>query len=205
MPLDEKNRILFIHIPKTAGTTIETILDIKENQRLWGYCKLTKSYKQHYTYDDIINYTDINPEKYFTFTFVRNPYDRLISVYLQKNNKSCDKELLKTIGEYSFIDFVRYKLPLILEKNNFEGSNLHFRPQYDFVKEYKMDFIGRFENLESDFNYVAEKLKINKRFNRSVNPNGNKNRREWEFYYTEETKRYVRRLYYNDFEKFAYK
>src|SRR5258707_7699115 len=60
-------RCIFIHIPKTAGTSL--------SQALFG------RHSRHIPY---IEYEKGNPRKfrqYFKFTFVRNPWDRLVSTY----------------------------------------------------------------------------------------------------------------------------
>ena len=65
---------IYIHIPKTGGMSIETILgaDIKELHN--------KSIKIKHGYPTDWNYPKYW-EKYYKFTFVRNPWDRVVSSY----------------------------------------------------------------------------------------------------------------------------
>lgn len=67
--VSNKHKFIFVHIPKTAGVTISSILD--------DYCTLDEK-KKH----------NMNPHgqrnqisRYFKFCFVRNPWDRFLSCY----------------------------------------------------------------------------------------------------------------------------
>lgn len=85
---DKIVNILFIHIPKTGGTSVETYLSKKYNielneKSLFIYKKhfMNASY-QHQLYINIKNNKDffnINFNEIFIFTVVRNPYDRIVS------------------------------------------------------------------------------------------------------------------------------
>ena len=90
---------IFIHIPKTAGISV--------TQALFGnYADghtTIKNYKKKFLPQTV--------EKYFKFTFVRNPYDRLYSAYnfLKKGGMNAeDKQWADSnISEYNdFEDFV---------------------------------------------------------------------------------------------------
>ena len=65
---------MFIHIPRTGGTSIEKFFDFKAtdfgNMETAQHHTL-REYKKHY-----------NIKKYFTFTFVRNPWERLVSWFI---------------------------------------------------------------------------------------------------------------------------
>jgi len=127
---------LYAKAPKTAGTSIyrETIEKQISDSFLLAH-----------------NPTWTSNEKYFKFTFVRNPWDRLVS-----NFAYCKKLDYAPIPP-DFSDFIRF-----LE--NGEGTiNLraHCRPIHDyFLIEGKqwVDYIGCFENLQEDWKYVCSKM-----------------------------------------------
>lgn len=70
----EKSKILFVHIPRTGGSSVEKFFDYKFNGK-WN----TRN-AQHCTLQEYSE--DYDLEDYFTFTIVRNPWDRLLSWYL---------------------------------------------------------------------------------------------------------------------------
>ena len=100
----------------------------------------------------------------------------------------------------SFQDFVKG-----LTNKKIIGNYIHFVPQYKFVcdKDGKIlsDFIGRFENLDNDFQEICERLGVNKEL-----PLMNKGKRksDWEHYYSPQTKEMVYEYYKKDFEIFGY-
>ena len=65
-----RNKIIFIHVPKTAGVSII--------RSLFGDVTL-ESHRNFQFYQKIFR-KDF--ENYFTFSFVRNPWDRLYSSYM---------------------------------------------------------------------------------------------------------------------------
>jgi hypothetical protein len=89
----EKEKIIFIHIPKTGGDSIEFLLEKKYNQplRYYRHCELCH----------IIDKTNIKDiTEYKIFIVIRNPYERLLSTfYHQFGNSSKQKitEYLKNI------------------------------------------------------------------------------------------------------------
>ena len=138
------NKILFIHIPKTAGTSVNHILSSNRNN-LW---KRDDQFNYH---DPLFVLERNNPEikliNPFVFSIVRNPYDRIFSCYRHfnfRNKKNisftqyleiCSKrDISTTQGDINF-----WKTPMI------------FFPQslflYDLNGRLKKDNIYKFENL----------------------------------------------------------
>ena len=85
-------------------------------------------------------------------------------------------------------------------------SDVHFRSQIDFITykngEIITDFIGRFENLNQDFNYVCKKLKINdvhlEHLNKSIR------KKNYRRYYNDELANLVYKRYKKDIRLFNY-
>ena len=69
MYIDHDNKIVFIHIPRTGGTSIKSALNLHD--------KIYKEDVYHMSANDIPK----ECEDYFKFTFVRNPFDRFVSLY----------------------------------------------------------------------------------------------------------------------------
>jgi len=188
------HQYIFIHITKCGGTTIEdTLLDES--------CILCKnsfphnwkvSYPlNHLTLDDIqkskIIHTNFN--KFYSFTFVRNPFDRLVSqfFYLKPRLKLSDdiKGGLIYLSNYS--------------DQGIMGN--HCMSQHKFIND-QINFIGYFENLQQDFNIVCDKIGIPQQ----ELPHKNKsNHKHYSEYYDDETREIVAKKYAKDIEYFGYK
>lgn len=146
---------------------------------------------------------------HFVFTFVRNPYTRLVSAYdyLRKGGHPAwpkDKRFgEEVIGSYDgFDDFVLQWLRP--EKAPFKKD--HFRPQTHFLEidgRLAVDFIGSVEKIEEDYEQIREKIRdaapLQKRNTASSN------RKPLEAFYTNDrVVRRVREVYSLDFERLGY-
>ena len=184
---------IFIHIPKTAGMSMSTVL----GDSRWMPHRRAVQYRQ------------ANPRKFrnfYKFSFVRNPWDRAVSSYnfLSRGGTAATRgwehEILRqrsaTVGDLSFEAFIVERLAECTEE-------LHFRPQHSFVCENGvnlMDFTGRYENLAEDFARVAGVLGIETPLPR-VNASA---KRDWRQYYSPELINIVGDIYAEDIELFGY-
>ena len=184
-------KCVFVHIPKTAGTSVTNALFGSGTP---GHLPL--SWFQH-----------IEPEKfaeYFKFAFVRNPWDRLVSGYtymVGKDSKGRDTaEWIAFLKQFaSFEDFV-------LRWVNEENVERHktFVPQYRFVYDkhglLSLDFIGRYENLREDYQRICDTLGGGEPL-----PHANKSERiDYRQYYSARTHDIVARVYAKDIELFNF-
>jgi hypothetical protein len=71
--------ILFVHIPKTAGSSISKILDEK-NLDNWK-----REWPRHHDPYSYLKEANLVDERVFSFAVVRNPYTRTYSCYKQYN------------------------------------------------------------------------------------------------------------------------
>lgn len=143
---------LFIHIPKTAGTSLLSALG---KQGMYGRRHLPWSV---YQMADPVYFA-----KAFKFAFVRNPYDRLNSAYryyLNGGNRVSDGDMADLIRKYSNLDdFVTNGLC----EQAFKYHS-HFIPQSHYVTELNgrimVDFVGRYERIDDDFDFIRKTLGI---------------------------------------------
>jgi chondroitin 4-sulfotransferase 11 len=99
--IDHKNKFIFVHIPKCAGTSVYKALvsdldkhnDIN-NTKHGGWDAERKIYKQHATALQIKKFYCANFNDYFSFTFTRNPWSKAISDYLWMINIDVSGEKL---------------------------------------------------------------------------------------------------------------
>lgn len=175
---------LFIHIPKAAGTSIGRIVK-KYNEDL-PPC----------LHNSVINYPKEYRDSCFVFSFTRNPYDRLVSAHkylVDGFGNNGDVKFGKTLSS-DFKYFVKNQL-------NDNINWLHFRPMMFWLND-DVDFVGKIENLQQDFDIVCKKIGIAQQKLPQENKSKHKHYTE---YYNKEIKQIVSDQYAKDIEYFRYK
>ena len=153
---NEEKKFIFIHIPKTGGTSVKKILSdkikingFKVNGELVEYNKNT-----HLG----INKEQFNKYKdYYKFVFVRHPYDWIKSYYNFHSNKS---------KFYKNITTKKIKNTINVSFDEWLGGLKKFN-QTDFFTDgddYLVDKVCRLEKFDKDLKYVLEKININNEF-----------------------------------------
>jgi len=160
--LSHKHKTVFIHIPKTAGQSIELayLQDLGLNWQTRAPLLLRSNNISsigpprlaHLTHEEYIKYHYASQETfdtYFTFSFVRNPYTRAVSFY--KYSSEQDK---------SFSEFICTDLPRLAHEQKW-----FFQAQSRFIynENHKLivDYLGKFETIESNFKTVASRSGLN--------------------------------------------
>lgn len=192
-----QKRFLFVHIQKTAGNSIQSILrhysedEIvtprahQEGIERFGVRNPNYEVKKHST---LAEYHDALGEQFddlYKFTCVRNPWDRLISYYFSPSRQvvEWDKHAFKklVLKTASVADYLRL------------GSELD-----PFVNVQR---IMRFENLADDFRAVCVELDIPP----ATLPQYNRSSREhYSSYYDIELEALVRKRFAAEIERFGY-
>lgn len=108
----------------------------------------------HMTAKQIKEYVgDIAWSEYFKFTFERNPFERMVSFYFWRIRNLKEKP---SFGQ--FINSIYVDDSAFLNKYNLSGySNLPF---YMIDDKFAVDFVGQYDNLAADLEYVCEKIGI---------------------------------------------
>jgi hypothetical protein len=196
-----RKRLKFVHITKTAGTSIEEIG--KANGINWG-----KFHKEYGFWHDIFSdKSSVLKNKYNWFMVVRNPFTRAISEYYfccDKGNLTNDVnvfneqliQLLKTYQEN------KYK-PYTGEPWWLSSSGHHFTEQYKYLDSLTKINVLKFENLEEDFNNLMKKYNLNIRLNKHENK-AKVNNPFTVSDLNNETKQLIVEIYKKDFETFGY-
>ena len=129
----------------------------------------------------------------FKFAFVRNPWDRLLSCYLDKVVRT---NYFSRMSGCSFDDFVHLVARLDLDR-----CDRHLRRQTALLPLQRLEFVGRFERLDEDLERLAPRLGLEtERF-----PSLNRNVPAEEHTYTKRTVELVGQLYRSDVEAFGYR
>jgi hypothetical protein len=178
--------IIFVHINKTGGVSIEHALGF-EKQHLTALEFKEQLRQKHW-------------DNAYKFSIVRNPWDKVVSHYFHrvKTNQTGLKD-----NQIDFKEWV--KLTYGEQNPKYYDDPKYFMPQINWLTDNKgeiiVDFIGRFENFENDFQHICEKIGVKTKL-----PFLNKSEhREYQYYYDPETLEIVGRWFWKDIEMFNYK
>lgn len=192
---NDKHDAIFIHIPKTAGTSIATMLDIKR--------------ARHIRLDRYATFDGQRCKRSYKFCFVRNPYDRLLSAYsylhaaIGKNQSPDVIWAGKMLAD--FPDFEAFVLRLRDRKfRKAILSYIHFLPQVSWIslsnRPAQMDFIGRFETLDVDAAKICAHFGLDEDLPKTRISTHN----EYKSEYSHEMCEIVFSIYRDDFKTFGY-
>jgi hypothetical protein len=223
--ISHKYKCIFIHIPKCAGTSIESKLGHLDghNGRSGQDHRSIRMLEQPFLIPNtlfskeniiellrrekhlLLNDTENQRNKYtvtrqqynsyFKFSVVRNPWDRAVSWYKNVLN---DEIHLKSHGITKEISFKEFIL-------RFAGKGM-LKPQINWLKSFNgsipLDYIGRFENLQEVFQEIVERLKLDdSSFPHLYKGSGDDYRK----YFDNETIDVITYIYKEDIDSFNYK
>ena len=209
MRISHKHKFIFIAVPKTGSVSIINILDEYSDIRYDNF----NNKNPHATIWDVKKELFVNDTKkfnsYFKFAFVRNPWARMASWY-----EFMCKQVHKTESQkYDFVEthYDTYKNISLMGFNRFikflyEKNKSYYLGYSRYYEDENgnnlLDFIGKVENLQEDFDIVCDKIGIPKQ----QLPHKNKTKhKHYTEYYDEETKQIVAEKYAKDIEYFGYK
>ena len=210
---------IFAKVPRTASETmsavfedqhpdyvrcgdVETATRLHRNEKMWGsvcYNHLPVAYLKK---ENIV--TDAFLADRVKFSFVRNPFDRLVSYWRLKSGEAIRAPILKDCKTFSdFVHKLYYKKSYV---PNFRcgGYNL-VEPQWRWIPPW-FDFVGSYERLHEDFAVLCEmighSMKIDRRV--SFHPDTSEQRKHYTEYYDNKTEQLVSHIYKDDFMAFGY-
>ena len=206
MRKETNNRVAaFISIPKNASKTVLRVLELGHNRDR----EVTNSlviFENHQRGIILNERFDLDP--LFVFCFCRNPYDRCVSWF------EYHKEL-PLYQPYTFETWIKDGMPHHWVKQNYTDyvrEGISPLLQYHYVDRCRVDYIGRMENFQHDFQTIIDKLNaqceqkgLSHRFQyRTEKINISERGDDYEKYYTSETKNIVYELLAKDFSYFGY-
>ena len=199
---------IFIHINKNAGSSIQNAFHNAMPDKIPPINFANSNPPNHETAIMIKDGLSTKKwENYFKFAFVRNPWDRMVSMYhfRTKVYKAVSQRERLILQSGSFSDWILWSEK---ERNNEKRCNPLlplWGPQLDWIKEIDgsiaIDFIGRFETINNDWDYICNKLDKNLKL-----PYYNATKHHHYAEYYDDTSRYlVEEWHKDDIEMFDYK
>lgn len=226
MPVFTEHACAFVHIPKTAGTSIAQALGAVKDTVEFGTFGLWDALVLHPEREAIV--TDVRGnfrlamlrtfpqqhlpaaalrrflgeecwEKLFSFAFVRNPWDTVVSAYFFQQeyqragrHREMDPDLAEVVARsHGFSDFV--ELYTIMRSDS--TAMIADERDRDIVS-----YVGRYESIDSDFAEICRRIGVKAELphlNASLHAN-------YRQYYDEKTKAIVARHFARDIERFGY-
>lgn len=156
-------------------------------------------------------YTEVeNPQDYYLFTFVRNPFERLVSCY---KSKVGERNLDAYVNDYlfgyittskdfkTFVKRIRWIPSFLHEPHIAPLYHIIYKRRQGRLQESKRipNFIGRMENLEQDWNYLKNRFELGELPHLNTTKSDN-----WMDYYDEESAKLVYKFYKKDILAFGY-
>ena len=215
----QSRKVIYCFIPKVSSTQWQKELLGLEEEDKQIYPKVNGSYEK--------NFNNFSPQEveemlknYFTFLFVRDPMERVLSAYKNKflldNNyfhrtygrgiikryrPNATKEALETGSGVTFPEFTRHVVEIQSRNEHWQSFDKLCHPC-----AVNYDFIGRFENLYEDASYLIKKAGIDDRVS-SDSFHSSNTAADMLHYYSQIPKERIlqmAKIYESDYEMFGY-
>ena len=228
--INHELKAIYIHLPKNGGLYIQKILedfynfktlyfthenhnefsdlnvsDIEpENNGFINFKKkgLLRYHMSSKKYNTVANLSEEKWKTYYKFTFIRNPYDKLVSAYKYINsNNYANKKI-------SFNQFIEQK-DYCSDYTYFHSFISQYQQLLDLNNEININYFGKFENLNIELIHILKNIGVKKISHYSViEKNISINRsnidKNYASYYDTELLQKVNHIFNEDFEYFNY-
>ncbi len=197
----------YLRIPKSANSTVVMTLceaiarhegSTLELDRGFDGSQMAKKLAKQGFYPFIAN--EFRGAATFRFTFVRNPFTRILSAYLDKiaqQQAVFFQDLGMAVRPLTFLEFLQRL------DQGYLNANPHWAPQSVMFNSAAFDFIGRVETLERGMAHVLERIFGNVSVTLATKEAGRRNTGAlMTQHYGEAERHLVRKLFAADFDRF---
>ena len=185
----------FVHIPRTGGTSVEQVLrTVTRKHPIFGHTTAAE-------------FQMMFPEqwkKFYSFAFVRNPWDRLASAFFYVQRSHRNSFFVKNFILPHHNDLSSFVIRVLKDNPTAAFMMEHFRPQFTYVcnpdRSTVVDFVGRFESINEDWKIIAGKIGLDE-----LLPHSNHSSHDhYSNHYTSEAAEVIAQVYYEDIKIFGY-
>ena len=199
--ISHSEKFIFLHIPKTGGTSVEYMLR-DFGTVLQGPKNFDSIYYKHATAESIKRTLKREYNKYFKFTFIRNPWDWVVSnfafnrglgrPYVIGTGYALSSSVPSWAKHMSFPDWLIWWIETFNPSQSavFTGAD----------GESLVDVIFRFESLVSDFNRLVGMLGVRSRTSEFPHLKRSDRMRDYESYYDHSSRQLVREHFARDLQ-----
>lgn len=205
--ISHEHRCIFIHVPKTGGSSIEHLIWTREQRTPAFLCRgFVSEFHNKYQTGGLQHLlarqvrAEVGADVFarcFKFAFVRNPWDKAVSQYAYMAQR---EDLRRFVGMTPRTTFKHY-LSLIARRRH-----VQWEPQLSFLLdedgELLVDFVGRYERLADDAQRVLRCLGLSEGVLPHENPG---RRRAYPAYYDDEAREMVAEMYAEDIRWLGYR
>lgn len=185
--VNNHRNFIYYDVPKVGSSSIRRMLFPKS----WPLSNISPCI-------DSVQAKIIPELDYISFTFVRNPYDRILSAwkYFTTNNFAVGRMKKNNIIIGPHTTFEEF-----LDISINQHSDHHWQPQTHYIPQ-DIDFIGRLENFKRDYDALCNLINIPAT---ELLHEKKSERKHYSEYYNEKTKKIVDQIYMEDIIRFGYK
>ena len=217
MLISDRKKFIYIHIPKTAGTSLMKLLSpyarpIDQAMYRWLVTRkavslavrlfslqdpeyLISGFRKHDSAATVRDRLGAPFNTYYSFSVVRNPFDWLVSEYyfIRGNKRHTLHAMARSLPFHAYIRWFLGMRP---------------RRQSDYICDRNgkllIDYVGKFEQLEDVITRLGEKLGISTRELPVLNRSQAREHRDYRISYDRTTRELVEAYFEEDLERFGY-
>lgn len=162
MVINTKLKFVFVHIPKAAGTSVmNTLKPLDGDNHRWlaktKYETLAELHSNIKSRRSVLDkFTGRCPRAFFTFGFVRNPWDRMASFYRFLTERRPRSEIDTVSNFADFLTQARDGVEWIQTLYSMKSQLDYFTFEHNRMQ---LGFLGHYEYLEDDFNSITQTLR----------------------------------------------
>lgn len=204
MLISNKKKFIFIHIPKTGGTSLRTSLEAYTDVGEWrgftphGHARQkNKLITKHGYAINAMKVLGNTYNKYFSFCIVRNPWDWLVSIYFFSRiyRRDTKHQIANSLLFPEFVEWFCDQSPRIYPV---VGGQLPYISKNGSIIVNKVYKLENFKNVCKDISRILG-------IHISTNKLNSSKHRHYTEYYTQKTQKFVQKLFKKDIDKFGYR